>query len=273
MTEIDAPSPPSDYFYPPVSTVCTFPFSSFLKEYHAHLDYFFFIVGLVSRADLNRVTAAEALLKTARSIDERARYEKILSEKGSVLKELKKHSTVQSQNLTNGTVSAFQRYFSGIIQMAALKIPLILSSKQTVMLEDIVKFSKHTDLIAFLVDRKVNELAYGGLQEMEKYFDERLGVQMFRDERDRSLLRLFVEIRNINVHNGGIVNSTFINRVGKIDGYKYAIGKRFHVDFENLVALSENAMKVAMTIDGVVAEKFRLRQKSHRNWIAKPKAH
>ncbi|SER46455.1 hypothetical protein SAMN05518866_111132 [Sphingobium sp. YR768] len=101
---------------------------------------------------------------------------------------------------------------------------------------------------------------------MEKYFNDRLGVRMFPDNRQRELLRLFVEVRNINVHNGGIVNDIFASRVGIVEGFDYAKGKTFHVDMDALVTLSENAMRVAMHIDATVGAKFSLLRKAHRSW-------
>lgn len=172
-----------------------------------------------------------------------------------MLEQLKKHSTVQSRNLTNGIVNAFQRYFSAIINAAALKRPEMLSSSQTVRVDDVLRFTRHKDLVAFIIDRKINELSYGGLAAMEKYFDDRLGVRMFDDNRQRELLRLFVEVRNINVHNGGIV-TLFASRVGTVEGFSYSKGKTFHVDMDALITLSENAIRVAMHIDSTVSAKF-----------------
>lgn len=112
----------------------------------------------------------------------------------------------------------------------------------------------------------MNELAYGGLVDLEDYLDKRLGVRMFANERQRELLRLFVEVRNINVHNSGAVNEVFASRVGQIKGYTYTIGRVFHVDFDALLALSNNAMNVALAIDSNVGSKFNLKRRSHKGW-------
>ena len=176
-----------------------------------------------------------------------------------------------SQNLTNGAVTAFQRYFSGLVQSVAQKRPEVLASAQTIRVDDVLRFSRHRDLVAFIIDRKVNDLSYGGLPEMEKYFDERLGVSMFESDEQRRLLRLFIEARNINVHNGGIVNEVFASRVGHIEAFPYSKGKRFHIDMDGLTKLSENAMQVALNIDSAVSVKFRLQRKRHSAWTVKKK--
>lgn len=255
-----------DVFYPGDDTICTDAFSRFLREYRANLDFFFFVVRLVGQADDTRRALSSALLTTEKDPKKRLRYEKDIARPDLVLDQLTRHSTVQSRNLTNGIVNAFQRYFSAIINLVAIKRPEVISSSQSIKIEDILRFKKFKDLAAFIIDRKINELSYGGLADMEKYFNDRLGVRMFSDDSQREMLRLFVEVRNINVHNGGIVNDIFISRVGNVNGFTYAKGDSFHIDFEALVTLSENAMRVAMQIDAIVATKFRLLRKAHRSW-------
>ncbi len=76
----------------------------------------------------------------------------------------------------------------------------------------------------------------------------------------------FAEVRNINVHNGGVINDIFASRVGAVEGFAYVKGKTFHVDMDALVTLSENAMRVAMHIDATVSAKFGLLRKAHRSW-------
>ena len=265
------PTPIPDVFYPHSNTVCSGPFSRFLSEYHANLDFFFFVIGIVTQTDKNRLVASNALIVAETDPVKRADYEKSLANPDATLKVLQKHSTVQSRNLTNGIVNAFQSYFSEIINSAALKRPAMIASSQTVKVDDVLRFRRHRDLVAFIIDRKINELSYGGLTEMEKYFDDRLGVRMFDDDRQRELLRLFVEVRNINVHNGGIVNDLFASRVGTVEGFPYTNRKKLHIDMDSLVTLSGNAMRVAMHIDAAVSSKFALQRKTHRNWKASRK--
>lgn len=257
---------PSEHFYPSKDTKCSEPFSIFLSDYHAHLDAFYFLIKIVSYADEVRTQAAKALAATSRSTEERIKYEKEAQEKDMVLSELQKHATVHSQNLTNGLVSAFQRYFCGVIESIALRRPEILASSKTLRIDEILRFSRHRDLVAHLVQKRVNDLAYGGLKELETYFSDRLGIDMFDHDEKRNLLQIFIEARNINVHNGGFVNEQFLRRVGKQSEFEFKKGDKLHLDFNDLVRLSENAMGVALHIDESAVGKFRLRRKSHASW-------
>lgn len=255
-------------FFQEGSMRCTEPFSRFLDEFRSHSDFFFFVVNLVARADENRLTAAKALVVGARSDAERRKYEETINTPDLVLKQLKKHSRLLSQTLTNGIVNSFQRYFSSIIQSVAIKRPAVISSSQSIKVDDILRFSRHKDLVSFIIDKKINDLSYGGLGELEKYFSDRLGVPMFKDENERKLLRIFVESRNINVHNAGIVNDLFVSRVGEVKGFPYKTGKTLHLDLDDIATLSGNAMRVARQIDEEVGGKFGLRRKAYKDWLA-----
>lgn len=265
MADEESPPLALTRFMPSPTTLSTESFSKFLAEYRANVNAFFFITNVVGHVDRNRVIAAEALLHGAKDDEEREKLQDTLRSPNETMQALNKHSSVMSMNLTNGVVSAFQRYFSSIVQAAGLKQPFILASAQ-VKVEDVLRFSRHRDLVSFIVDRKVNELAYGGLIDLEKFFNDRLGVKMFESDHERELLRLFIEARNINVHNGGVVNDIFLSRAGSVDGFEYVRGKRFYIDFDALVALTVNAMKVAMHIDAAVAAKFRIQRKADLKW-------
>jgi hypothetical protein len=269
MADQESPPLAMTHFMPDRTTLSTEPFSQFLAEYRSNVNAFFFITNVVSRVDSTRVIAAKALLPGAKTNEERDSLQASVENHDETLKALNKHAGVMSMNLTNGVVSAFQRYFSSIVQAAALKQPLLLASSQQIRVDDILRFSRHRDLVSFIVDRKVNELAYGGLIDLEKFFSERLGVRMFDSNDERERLRLFIEARNINVHNGGIVNDIFLSRAGSVEGFQYTRGKRFQLDFDELFTLTVNAMKVAMHIDAAVAAKFRIKRKADIKWARK----
>jgi hypothetical protein len=69
------------------------------------------------------------------------------------------------------------------------------------------------DLISHLVERRVTRLAYGGLIEITDSLSKNLNFELFADEKDLHAAIRIVESRNIIVHNRGIVNQRFRDRV------------------------------------------------------------
>jgi len=256
-----------EFFYPKRTVICTRTFSNFLADYYDNVDHLFFITSLAARADDTLVTAAKTLANISSSTHEdKERWERVRADPQVTARELRRFARVLSRNLTNAIVSGFQRYFSEIIQATALKRPEILRSGQTVRVDEILRFTRHSDIVSYLIDKKINELSYGGIRDMESYFRDRLGTEMFSTDRQRALLTAFIEIRNINVHNGSIVNDLFLSKVGAIEDFNFVRGKRFHVDMDELTLLSDNAIRVALAIDRSVASKFKLQRKAHKAW-------
>jgi hypothetical protein len=212
------------------------------------------------------VTAAKALMGGAKP-EEKESLQKSANDPDAALRQLKRFASVQSRNLTNATVNGLQHYFSEIIQAAALKRPEMLRSGETLRVDEILRFKRYKDLVTFLIDKKINELSYGGIKGMEPYFRDKLGIEMFGKDRSRILLTTFVEIRNINIHNRGYINDLFLSKVGKVDGFNFAKGKYFHVDMDMLKLLSDNAIETALELDHAVATKFGLQRKSHERWL------
>lgn len=69
------------------------------------------------------------------------------------------------------------------------------------------------DLVKALAERKVNELAYVGMRALAKYLSERLGLDLFSREEDLARASRIIEVRNVVVHNGAVVNQVFLSRL------------------------------------------------------------
>lgn len=101
-----------------------------------------------------------------------------------------------------------------------------------------------------------------GIRDVSKYIEDRLSIDILEDDDQRDMLTLFVEIRNIHVHNRGIVNNIFLSRVKT----GAALGKIYHVDFDEFAKLNNNALSTVHVLDQSVAEKFGLRRRKFSVW-------
>ena len=247
---------PVESYVPTRDLLCTRSLATSFVSYRDSLDSFIFLLQLASRADEVRKIAKDALGHN--DIDE---------DPEPTQKALKRFSRTNSENLVNNSVNAFQRYFSQIVQECIRKRPSILTSNEQVPVKEIVRFQRMSDVIELLVERRVNKLAYEGISGIEMYFRDRLGIEMFSDHNERQLTREFIELRNIVVHNGGIVNAIFIERVGPSPTKQFSIGKRFHVGWDDFSVYAANIISVASKIDEAVSAKFSLRRKRFGTWV------
>lgn len=246
--------------------LCTRALYRFVHDYNETIRFFFFTISLATKADEMRLIASKTLAKNGAKPEDTQRYEEALANPSPIFDELKKFGNIQSQNLVLRTTNAFLVYYSEIIQAAILKKPDILKSKQTIRWDELLGFTRFDEVVRYLIDKKVNELSYAGLGQMEEFMFDRLGLAGSITDEQRALAAIFVEIRNIYTHNRGIVNGIFLARVKEHMEFKFVDGKYFHADFDTFSKLSGNCLEVAYAIDEAVAKKFGLKRKRYSVW-------
>lgn len=259
--------PVKDFFLPiPKSQMCTEQLFVFLDRQIAIFNLFFFGVQLATRIDEQRLIAAKALAKGGGEEDKK-RLVEIEKNKTATFDALKKFRDIQSENLCIRSIDNFLSYISELIQQCMLEKPEMLKSNETVKLEDVLRFDSYDDLVSFLVDKKINELSYGGIKDISSFLAERTGLDLFATEEERGLLSVGIELRNIYTHNRGVVNDLFLKRL-KNSSHNMAFekGKRFHAEFDVIAELANNMRRISIRLDEQVAYKFKLPRRRYGTW-------
>lgn len=260
-TEVD-----SGFYFPPQSILTSHTLYLFLRDYHKVVDLFYFTLNLAHNADNASLNASKALLPLAKNDVEKRRLQDNIDNPERAVKKLYDFSTVNSKNLTTNIADAFLWFVSKSIQGAMRKKPEMVKSGESVKVEEIFNFSRKRDLIDYLIDRRVNSLSYGGMSKVESFINDSMGVTIFPDEEDRTLMQVFVEVRNIQVHNRGIVNRVFLSRVPHHPKFQFIEGERAHMDFDMLLALSRVCVRSAIDLDTKICEKFGIKRKRYSIW-------
>lgn len=147
-------------------------------------------------------------------------------------------------------------YFKDILGEVIIKNPQILkSSKESERLDFILGFDKVKDLRRALADKKITELFYKGIDDIEKYFDERLGIQLFKDPNDKKEFGRFVKQRNLIVHNRGRITTDFLK---EFPDFGASPGYYFTFTFEDISIVHLALNNFLCTLDEEISEKFKL---------------
>jgi hypothetical protein len=245
---------------------CSDPLYRFISEYDDIVQAFFFTVLTATNIDKVRGIVSRALEENedtfkGEQVKDTSKGEKEHL-KGEAFKRVRKFSPLLSRNLVVGMANNFFSYVSEMLQHVLRRKPEALRSSERLTNEEVLQFTRVKELIAYMADKKVNELAYGGLKGVEEYVRERLGIAMFDNEDERIKLTILAELRNVHTHNRGIVNELFLKRVGqkKYGDFDFTLGKTMHVDFDKFVVLSRNAIDVAIRLDANLGKKFGVRR-------------
>jgi hypothetical protein len=218
---------------------------------HSELIIIMFMLGddlIDQNRDLARQTLAEL-------IDNTKFNEIIKSEVGDRLFSITSHEHFYGQMCYARTIDNILSYFKEILGEVILKKPQILKSKEAERLDFILNFNTIEELILAVVEKKVEQLFYGGINDIKAFFNDRLGIQLFKTDIDEKAFSLAVKNRNLIVHNRGIVNKNYIKDFpefqpleGESLSFEYGDLSSNNVLFNNFIAL----------LDYEIASKFDL---------------
>jgi hypothetical protein len=257
MTE-DAPPPSAaDPLgeLPPLPEAATQACGRYTREVYDLLQYVGFVAQLATRSDEVQRVAAEALRDTARSDEERERYEAMLETRGGALEQLRARRHLLLQMMLSRVVDNFLTYVSELLALVFRTRPETLRSSEVVRLDEVLRHKSIDELVNALADRRVNRLAYLGMRELSDDLAGTLALRLFEDDADLACAVEVIEIRNLIAHNRGIVNQTFLRRVPKSDAQE---GEPVALEIDRVMSELKFLTERVFDIDQRVASKFAL---------------
>lgn len=124
-------------------------------------------------------------------------------------------------------VDSFHYYLSSMLREVFLQRPETLRTSAQVKLRDVLACADIDEVVRLVAERKVDTLAYQGLDEVMEYLQSSLGMPAPAESSLVGRVREAIEVRNVIVHNAGRVNKHFLRRTGRTD---LADGTAFPLD-------------------------------------------
>ena len=153
------------------------------------------------------------------------------------------------------TIDNFENYFKEILSEIVFKDPRVLKSKETEQLDFILSFNDYESLINAIADKKIETLFYQNIDGIQKFFKERIGIEIFKEKSDQ--INILVKQRNLAVHNRSKISKDFVRQFPNED-----FGENMYLNFkfdyiENLVPA---LYKIINELDYEFSLKFNLDQ-------------
>jgi hypothetical protein len=149
----------------------------------------------------------------------------------------------------------FLTYLSELLALIFTSRPETLRSAETVRLDEILQHKTMDDLVKRLAERRVERLSYQGMKDLQKDLSEKLSFEIFTSSETLARAVQIIEVRNLLVHNRGIVNATFQTRTGTS---ARAIGGVLEMRPRSVVDDLDFLAKSVVDIDERAAQKFAL---------------
>ena len=158
-------------------------------------------------------------------------------------------------------VENFQVYLSELMRLVLRTHSRSLNSTEfRLSLEDIRRFKTIDDMITQLIDKRVNDLSYKGIPDLQQYIKKDFKFDLFRTKEHLELAEVYVQLRNIMVHNRGIVNEIFLSRMpANIEGqYEAYLGKPVPLIQPQVVEVAKFFARCVSDVDQRAIEKWKL---------------
>jgi NAD+--asparagine ADP-ribosyltransferase len=152
-------------------------------------------------------------------------------------------------------IDNFENYFKEILSEIVISEPRVLKSKETEQLDFILSFDNYQNLINAIAQKKVEALFYQSIDNIKKFFRDKIGVEIF-DEKSEEI-SLLIKQRNLAVHNRSKVSKELVNQFPD-ENFKEDMFLSFSFDYvERLVPA---LYKIVSELDYKFTKKFKLNE-------------
>jgi len=123
------------------------------------------------------------------------------------------HVTLLYRNTLISLVSYVEWFVSRLLHEHYSLHPGAWESDRCLSLKELADVGSVEEAKRYIIDQKVEEILRASLEDWVKHFRSHLGLSMgYLDKHMDALVELF-QRRNLTVHHGGVVNSTYLTRV------------------------------------------------------------
>lgn len=148
-------------------------------------------------------------------------------------------------------------YFKEILSEVVSAKPQILKSKETEQLDFILEHDSMEDLINSISDKKIEELFYKGIEDIEKFFKSRLNIDIFKTKQAKDNINRLIKQRNLTVHNRRKVSKDFARQFPDL---KNSIGQYLIFEFSYVSNINLQLFNFVASIDEEISKKFKLKK-------------
>lgn len=197
----------------------------------------------------------EALLPDAEQGEKERMEARLAQDPGPAIAELRKHRYLLLQLFVARGVDNYLSYLSDLLKLVFTTRPETMRSGETVRLDELLRHQSMDDLISGLAEQRVEVLGYKSIRELSNYLDSHIGFSLCDDPEIMEGIAFIVDLRNLTVHNRGIINRRFSSRHPK---YGLKVGHFVSLDYDAVVGHLVHLARSATEIDRRASSQFRL---------------
>jgi hypothetical protein len=136
----------------------------------------------------------------------------------SAVATLKTYSRFLRETIVTRAVDNYLAYLGELLSLVFKARPEALRSPDQIRLDEVLRYDTMEELVANIAERRVANLTQQGVAELDHDLSRLLGIPLFDSAEDRERGTTIVELRNLLVHNRGVIDSRFKRRLPDYPG-------------------------------------------------------
>jgi hypothetical protein len=229
------------------------PFVGYMQDMYKLVMFDRFVLDLIVNGQ-KTTNLAESFVETIARMMEPAAWFDLAKELPHPATEMKKHEELFAEMLLCRMVDSFLSYISDLLTVIFKTRPEMLKSNDTVTINYLFEHKTMDELIHSLVERKVHSLSFKGFRDLNDYLVEKVGLVLAESSYVDTLV-MIIEMRNILVHNRGLINRIFCERVPQ---YSDQLGMQVVVGYSRLYTYLKFLFQCVELLDKRANDKFAL---------------
>lgn len=174
------------------------------------------------------------------------------------------HRQLVNEIMLSRAVESFDLYVLTVLRRVFEVVPDILKTEEKIEISKVIELKSFDEMVFYLAERKLHELSYKPLSDLNDYIASKTGVKLFKTSAIYDTALVASEVRNLIAHNDCRVNDIFKRKIAKAK-------INLEISDSEKVAISDEWLRrVCYTLDGAVfdfdesvSEKFGL-ERSNR---------
>lgn len=127
-------------------------------------------------------------------------------------------------------ISTFENFISDILHYHYKRFPNALSEDHTITLAELRQFETIQDFEKDLASKEIKRVIDGGIQEIRKWFEKQHKINLSVLDKEWNRITEIFARRNIEIHNNGLVDKTYLRRVHSTitEEYNAVLGEKLY---------------------------------------------
>lgn len=123
------------------------------------------------------------------------------------------HQQFLAEIVLSRTIETFNLYVLTTLRAIFRARPEMLISESPIAVATIIERRNFEDILTYVAERRLHELSFKPLSELNKFIDSRTGIPLFASPDAYRTALIASEVRNLVAHNDCLVNDLFRHRV------------------------------------------------------------